>query len=409
MTPTEPASQGSVRRRVQTFARRLAGDVPGRYWLLLAGLFVLGYLYWHQWGKPWTGDSLYYTAMTFQYAGHDLNEAIRLTGEYFNDPKIDRLHYGFEDPVISPLIYPRVVYPALSVPFVMLMGGTGMYVVPLLSAMFIVWGLMRLMTRLFTKEIALAVTAVFILTHAYLEFMTGMFTEAPALAFTVAILMMLPLGGKRFGVREAVACSVLLVLVTFSRQSGPVLVSAICFAWLWTLLRRRRFRENPWNLPVLVLLPVGLACTLVMQWWAPYDVLAWFVKVNNQPDTITAIKNMPEIFWKLTVADTKQYFVRDLGLFGIWCAALISVLARPKSVLTALLVGSLLPSMLLSVLNSTVSSFRYYLPMYPILVLAAAGLVHHLLVRPPKPEAGSVEPEPENRSAGNEMPKAVVA
>ncbi|MEU4419565.1 hypothetical protein AB0F81_03000 [Actinoplanes sp. NPDC024001] len=386
MTTTEPVTEGSVRRRrLPMLVTRLAGDVPGRYWLLLAGLFLVGYVYWHLWGKPWTGDSLYYTAMTFQFAGHDLDEAIRLTGEYFNDPEIDRLHYGFEDPVISPLIYPRVVYPALSVPFVLLMGGTGMYVVPLLSALFIVWGLMRLMSRLFTKEIALAITAVFILTNAFLEFMTGLFTEAPALAFTVAILMLLPLGGKRFGMREAIACSILLVLVTFCRQSGPVIVSAVCFAWLGTLVLHRRLRTNEWNLPVLVLLPVGLAGTLLMQWWAPYDVLAWFVKVNNQPDTITAIRNMPEIFWKLTVADANQYFQRDVALLGIWAAALISILVRPRSVLTALLIGALGPSMLLSVLNSTVSSFRYYLPMYPILVLAAAGLVHHVLLTPRSP------------------------
>jgi hypothetical protein len=409
MTSPSPARKAGPMTRVQTLLLRLAGGIPGRYWLLLAGLFTIGNLYWHRYGRPWTGDSLYYTAMTFHYAGHDLDDAIRLTGEYFHDPNIDRLHYGFEDPVISPLIYPRVVYPALSVPFVLLMGGTGMYVVPLLSSLFVVWGLMRLLSRLFTKEIALAVTAVFIMTFAFLEFVNGLFTESPALAFLVAILMMLPLGQRRFGVREAVACSILMVLITFCRQSGPVIVAAACCAWLWTVAQRRTFRDNPWTLPVAVLLPVGLASTLLIQWWAPYDALAWFVRVNHEPDTSTALKHFPQIFWKLIVADSRQYFVRDLGMLGIWCAGLISCLVRPRSVRTGLLLGSLAPSILLAVLNSTPSSFRYYLPMYPFLILAAAGLLYHLLVRPSAPTAAATTSEPDRQMADDEVPKTTPA
>jgi hypothetical protein len=200
--------------------------------------------------------------MTFRYTGHDLDDAIRLTGEYFNDPKIDRLHYGFTDPFIAPLIYPRVVYPALSAPFVMVMGGTGMWVVPLLASIFIVWGLMRLMTRLFTAGIAVAVTVTFIFTNAFLEYLTGLYTESPTVAFVVAIVMMVPLGGRRFAAREAVACSILLVLITFSRQSAPVVISAICGAWLWTAVGTRRIRSNEWNRPVAVLLPVGMVASL---------------------------------------------------------------------------------------------------------------------------------------------------
>ncbi len=412
--PTTRTGERTGGRRFRALLLRLAGGIPGRYWLTVAGVFTISYILWHLYGRPWTGDALYYTAMTFDFAGHDLDTAIKLTGEYFNDPKIDRLHYGFESPVISPLIYPRVVYPALSVPFVLLMGGTGMYVVPLLSSIFIVWGLMRLLTRLFTKEIALAVTVAFILTVAFLEFVTGLFTESPALAFTVAIIMMLPLGDRRFGVREAVACSILMVLTTFSRQSGPVIVGAICCAWLWTLAQRRSFRGNPWTLPLAVLLPVGLVSTLVLQWWAPYDAVAWFVSVNKEPDTLTAIKHIPQIFWNLTLTDAKQYFVRDLCMFAIWCAGVISCFVRPTSVRTGLLLGSIAPSALLAVLNSKPSSFRYYLPMYPFLLLAAAGLLYHLLVRPAEPMADATDPadpaDPEpDRLPADEVPTTVRA
>lgn len=397
---------GTTGRRGAGLVRRIAGDIPGRYWLVLAVVYAISYLYWHWVGKPWTGDSLYYTAMTYHYSGHNLDEAIRLTGVYFHDPAIDRLHYGFDNPTIAPLIYPRVVYPALSVPFVLLFGGAGMYVVPLLSSLFLAWGLMRLFTRLFTKEIALAVTALFVMTVAFLEYLTGLFTEAPAVAFTVGILMMLPIGGRRFGWREAVGSSVLLVLITFCRQSGPVLLGAICCAWLWVVFQRRSLRGNPWTRPALVLVPVGIVSTLLLQWWAPYDALAWFVHVNHEPNTASAIKHIPRIFWHLTVTDAKGYFNHDLVMLIIWCVGLLSCLVRPQSVRSGLLIGSLLPSALLAVLNSKPSSFRYYLPMYPFLLLAFAGVLHHVLVRRRAAAAG--EAEPEREAAGDDVPQTVV-
>jgi hypothetical protein len=374
--------------RPAALLRRAAGPVPAGYWLVLALLYAVTYVFWRYHGKPWSGDALYYTAMAFHYAGHSVDDAIRLTGAYFQDPDIQRLHRGFDSATLAPLIYPRVVYPALSVPFVLLMGGAGMWVVPLLSSLFLVWGLMRLLARLYTPGIATGVTALFMVTVAFKEFGTGLFTESPTMAFVAAILLLLPLGGRRFGRRAAVGCALLLVAIAFCRQSAPVVVSAVCCAWLWTVVRRRTFRGNEWNRPVAVLLPVGLAVTLFLQWWAPYDVLAWYTRVNDEPDTRTALLHMPQIFVHLTLTDSRTYFTTDGVMLVLWCAALLACAVRPLSVRTGLFAGALAPSMLLSVLNSTASSYRYYVPMYPILLLAAAGLLHHLMVRRREPAAG---------------------
>jgi hypothetical protein len=374
--------------RPAALLRRAAGPVPAGYWLVLALLYAVTYVFWRYHGKPWSGDALYYTAMAFHYAGHSVDDAIRLTGAYFQDPDIQRLHRGFDSATLAPLIYPRVVYPALSVPFVLLIGGAGMWVVPLLSSLFLVWGLMRLLARLYTPGIATGVTALFMVTVAFKEFGTGLFTESPTMAFVAAILLLLPLGGRRFGRRAAVGCALLLVAIAFCRQSAPVVVSAVCCAWLWTVVRRRTFRGNEWNRPVAVLLPVGLAVTLFLQWWAPYDVLAWYTRVNDEPDTRTALLHMPQIFVHLTLTDSRTYFTTDGVMLVLWCAALLACAVRPLSVHTGLFAGALAPSMLLSVLNSTASSYRYYVPMYPILLLAAAGLLHHLMVRRREPAAG---------------------
>ncbi len=374
---------------MRALLRRAGRPVPLRHWVTLAVVFTVSYVWW-RWTTPmWTGDALYYTAMTYHYAGHSLEESIRLTGVYFHDPKIERLHLGFDNPRVAPLIYPRVVYPAMSVPFVMLIGGAGMYVVPLLSAIFTAWGLTRLLTRLFRAEIALAVVGLFLLSTAFRTFGAGLFTEAPTLAFVTALLLLLPIGGRRFGPAAAAACALLLVAITFCRQSAPVLVSAVCAAWVWTVVRRRSLRRNPWTPVVLVLLPVGLAATAVLQWWAPYDVLWWYAHINHEPSVRVALHHLPQHFWHNTVADSRRYLKTDAAIMILWLGALVSCLTAFRSERTALFLGALGPSAVLTTLNGVPSEFRYYVPMYPILLLAAAGLLHQVTARraavPPPP------------------------
>ncbi len=366
---------------MRTLLRRVGGPVPLRHWVTLAVVFTVSYVWWRWTTRMWTGDALYYTAMTYHYAGHSLQESIRLTGVYFHDPKIGRLHLGFDNPRVAPLIYPRVVYPAMSVPFVMLFGGAGMYVVPLLSAIFTAWGLTRLFARLFPAEVALAVAGLFLLSTAFRSYGAGLFTEAPTLAFVTALLLLLPIGGRRFGPAAAAGCALLLVAITFCRQSAPVLVSAVCAACLWTAIRQRSLRGNPWTPAVLVLLPVGLAATAVLQWWAPYDVLWWYAHINHEPSVRVALHHLPRHFWHNTVADSRRYFKTDAAMMILWVGALVSCLTAFRSERTALFLGALVPSAVVTTLNGVPSSFRYYVPMYPILLLAAAGLVHQVAVR----------------------------
>lgn len=383
--------------RIKALVARAAGPVPGRYWLFVYALFAVVYIFWHHYGRPYSGDHLYYTAMTFRYAGYSLPDALRLTAEYFQELNIERLYYGFEDPDFSPLIYPRVVYPALSVPFVLAMGGTGMYVVPLIASIFTIWGLIRLLTRLFTKEIALVVTSVFVLTYAFQQFSTGLFTEGPVLALVVGLALLLPLDGRSFGLRESVVGSLLIVLLTFTRQSAPIAVSAVCAAWLWTSVFERRIRGNPWNLPVAVFLPVGLACTFFLQWWAPYNPFNYFLHRTGEPDVVTGMSHFHAHAWRLLTRDA-SYFQDDLGMLALWLLAGASVLAMFRSPRTGLLIGGLAPSLFLATINTRPTQFRYYLPMYPFLIIAAAGMLYFLFINrrrirlSPSREPGTTQP-----------------
>jgi hypothetical protein len=364
---------------------RIAGPVPTRHWIFISAAFLIAYVFW-RWAKhPWDGDSLYYTAMTYRYAGYGLEDAIHQTGLYFGEPDIGRLHYGFTDPVIGPLIYPRVVLPALSLPFVLLFGGSGMWVVPFLSGAFVVWGLTRLLTRLFDASIAVVGTLAFVCTASFLEFGTGLYTEAPALAFAVALLLLLPMGERgpdwSFGWKAGLGAAACIVLISFSRQAGPILVSAICGAWLWTTVRQRAFRRNPWTKPVLYTLPAGLISTAVLQWWAPYDIMAWFVKINNEPNTAAALRDFFPIAWRDLASDAYGYFPHDLIMLAIWLLALAGCVYLARSPLTGMMVGGLVPSLILSTLNSVPSSFRYYVPMYPIMVVMAVTMACSVFAR----------------------------
>jgi hypothetical protein len=110
--------------------------------------------------------------------------------------------------------------------------------------------------------------------------------------------------------------------------------------------------------------------------------VAWFVRVNHEPSTRSAFSHFPEIAWHLMVKDASNYFGHDMGMLAIWSLGLLAIFIRPLSVRTGLLLGGLIPSIVLATLNSLPSSFRFFLPMYPFLILSAAGLLHFILVRP---------------------------
>jgi hypothetical protein len=69
----------------------------------------------------------------------------------------------------------------------------------------------------------------------------------------------------------------------------------------------------------------------------------------------------------------------DIPLALFWLAALACVLLRFRSIYTALLLGALPPCLAMTVSISFQSGNRYFMPMYPIMMLAAGAVAVRLI------------------------------
>lgn len=366
---------------------RTRGGIPGGYWVLIMGIFLFQYAYWHHYARMWDGDSLYYLAMALKFAGHSTDDAIRLTGIFFHQQAtIGRIRggltgqHGLPGASMYYMIEPRFVLPLASAPFIALFGTSGIWVVPFLCSIAFVYALMRLVSRLFSPEIALLVTGAYLLTEAFFFFQSGILTEGPATLCVVLLLLNLPLG-RTVTWKNDVIVVFLLVLLTFTRQAGPVPVAAIFFAWLWTAVRLRSWRNEWTGITVVSLVACFLLQVLTMVLF-PYNALRNFSEVNHLGSTSYAehhlwqtVSKFPHIAWNLLQEDLRDYFVSDNAMRVLWVLALVGLVLRVRTIYGAMFLGALIPSVVLWFLNSTMSEFRYYLPMYPMLLLLVAEFV----------------------------------
>jgi hypothetical protein len=389
--------------------RRAAGGMPLVGWFVLGVVFTIEYYYQHRYNSMWDGDSLFYSIYALQYAGHSMTDAMTITGNYFHQQAVvSQMGPSLTGkPVNAPgwtlyfMVKPRFVYPVLAVPFIWVFGLKGIWGASLLCSVLFVYGFVRLSTRLFGAEVALAVTFLYLLTSAFWHFQSGLLTEGPAVAEAMFILINLPI--KRTVTRKNhIWVAVLLVALTFTRQATIIPGGAIVFAWLWTWRSSVRAAkagtaagaddgaarvggrswQNEWTTPALISVAITLAMQLTVSALWPYNPLRSFSEVNHLGTTSyvehhlgATLAKLPHIAWHLLYLDLTHEFNWDGAMRMLWVLALLGVALRARTIYGALFIGGAIPGALLWFLNSTMSEFRYFLPMYPMLLLMVAELL----------------------------------
>lgn len=390
LTPPADGYPAALRR----FGRRVRGDVPTGYWLILLLVFAVEYWWWHSRTKMWDGDALYYFAAALKYAGHSTNDALRQTGVFFHqESTVDRIRGTLTGVKGQPgagaynLETPRFFYSALAVPFVLAFGAKGIWVVSLLCGAAFLYVLMRLLTRLFDAQIALATVLLYLVAFAFWFFQTGIYTESLAALLIVLILTRLPLG-RTSTRRDLIWLAILLVILAFTRQATPVPLAMILMAWLWTTIRERSWR-NEWSRPAAVALAVGAVAQLTTMILFPFNELRHFSEVNHlgttkyvQSHLWSTLGKIPGLVVDMFARELRNYLPGDHGLQVLWVLALAALLVRFKTVYAAMFVGGFAACVLLTILDATgATSLRYFVPLYPVLLILVADLLRKGLER----------------------------
>ncbi|WP_037575284.1 ArnT family glycosyltransferase [Phaeacidiphilus oryzae] len=356
-----------LRRRVLGIELRVALLVlPLLLWEIYEHLHITPASVTHQ------PDSRYYMVMTLRDMGVPLPQAITRVHDFMPRVPVESWYFSTSDPTWV-MVSSRILYPALSVPFVALLGlNLGMLAVPVLSVLTAVLATARLVQRTYGPVAAVIAVSALSGSVVLSRNQITTYTDTLAMALTALLMCNLPIG-RRVSRTNLVLAAFLVVMLDFTRQVGPVPAGMAVLPWLWLWVRDRRLR-NRWASSALVVGGTAVVVQLVLMLIAPFGASSTYAQ-SHQAYTLGAqLVAFPGAFVHLLhenlhyVGWADPVLLLSMGLALLFCAL------RFRSETTAVFLGTLLPAELLGVL-STMSYLRYELVAFPAMCLAAGGLV----------------------------------
>ena len=352
------------------------------------------------WNHP--PDSRYYLTMMSRDMGHSWGDAVRAEREVSPSWNLSSWYFADNDPSWQ-MVRTRLLYPVLSIPFIWLWGlSGGSLAVPVLGTILFLWAIARVLQRLYGPAVAAIVAGTFSLVQAVTGF-TWAGTDTFAMALAALIVANLPIE-RRIGRSNLVWLGAASVFIALTRQVGVLAPAMAGAGWLWAVVRERTWR-NRW----LSSLIVTAATTVVVQVASMMVVKADAAGVVGRGQTTYwgVIRQFIHYLKIVTEQATTYMWHNDHILYALLIAAGISVLARFASDASAVFVGAVASTYVITAGVGFSSFMRYEMIMFPAAAVAAGGLVW-LAVGDRLPDsalngfaAGAHEAEPlETRSRG---------
>jgi hypothetical protein len=342
------------------------------------------------WNHP--PDSRYYLTMMARDMGSDWGQSVRAELRVAPGNHLAPWYFADNDPTWQ-MVRIRVLYPVLSIPFIWLWGlSGGSLAVPVLGTVLFLWAIARVLQRLYGPAVAVIVAGGFSLTTPVNVF-TWAGTDTLAMGLAGVIVLNLPIE-RRIGKANLVWLGAASVFIAMTRQVGVLAPAMAGAGWLWLLVRERSWR-NRW----LGSLIVTAATTFVIQ------VLAMTLANANTAGVVghgkTGAWNIVRQFVHYLKIVTEQactyMWHSDRMLYALLIAAGVSVLARFGSDATAVFVGAVVSTYVITASVGFSSFMRYEMVMFPAAAVAAGGLVQLALgdhLRHPAGDPEVIEPAP---------------
>ena len=329
-------------------------------------------------GNPFVPDGAFYTFMALDWSGHSASEAARITSDFYRAryPTAGEPEFFVEQTKQTwLLVKPRLVYPALSVPFVAVFGIKGMLVVPWLASLFTVLVVAVIAARLVGRGPALAVVALLLVGRYLPWWFTANHTDPVVMAVSAAVVLVLLGGaGETWSPRRLALLAGLVLLGCFVRQTGPIWVAMVAGGYAWRTLQTRRLR-NTWLAPAAVTAVVAGAATVFTLWWvgSPLTSQVATASASYEATPREALLGFPGTYWRVL---TTEFLLRpvssDAALFLLIVLGVVGAVVGRRSLLTALLIATVAGTVAVASVNGSITNFRYMLPVVPLLGVAAA-------------------------------------
>ena len=235
-------------------------------------------------GFPWrNGDHMYYVSSGLQFAGVGYKDSLELTKLRFPDYPFPgrNLDYGYTDPTIAPMIFPRVTLP-IAIGLTYSIFGISFVWIPSMIA-----GLLSLLLIYrWTKREWGATAGYFSIISGigsvlFVKYGTGLFIESFVILIMSALLFALPFSTDRKPQKFAgITTGLLLAVLALTRQIPQLPILILLFGSIVATLSNRSLL-NDWTRISIKALPVTwLSYTLVSQ-WAPLRSYGYLDVVTN--------------------------------------------------------------------------------------------------------------------------------
>lgn len=343
---------------------------------MVASTFIATYVSTVRYRPLFAPDSTYYAAMSLRFGGVSTQEAIRQVNEVrvrSGWPALDQM-FGWG------LVQPRVVLPALSVPFVKIWGIPGLAVVPALALAALAGVLTWVLTRRCGAVAAVATVLLIICSPRIMFFGSAMLTESLSALWGALTLVAAWRYQRRPGWQPVVWMVVLTIVSAFTRQATLIVAGAMVTAWFCALVLRRR--PNGWGVPALAVGLTSVVVQLVQTKLFPFYQVNQFEAKTGTDSLSGALRGAPRLAAHIAQQDLVFIAQTDRALLVLVLVIALSIVIFWRRAESHLLLGAILGITLYSVTNGTPTGFRYAMPGLAFFAVSVALLIARVDPRP---------------------------
>jgi hypothetical protein len=251
------------------------------------------------------------------------------------------------------VVNPRPIYPLISIPFVLLIGLSGMLVVPLISLLLLMLGTLYLSIKFGKRGLGAVIVLMIISSPTILRWVTANLTDS--LLIVLLGLTLLLLRNLQNKVENSAALLLLVPLMSSTRFCLPILIGIAFFIYI-----------NRSKVLAMSYLIAAVGCALPAML---ADVDRPVLPESSSQDLVSLMAQIPISFLKVAFFELAQLFVLDkILLFAFLFSCLLSLrtMARPHSQLFLVVLAG---TSILSAVNGVIGvNFRYQLPLLPFMV-----------------------------------------
>ncbi len=297
-------------------------------------------------------DGALYHAYTLHLQGNSWSESARLVNQFFvNEIGISYLGTTIT-PIVQNVIFTRPLFSILSVPFVLLIGQSGMLVIPALSYLVVGVALYMVGQKIGKPYVAAVLYFFLTLSTSVNRWMVSDLTDG----LLVALISLIYLSVFYSRLRTPLIAFVALALLT--RPSGPLLVALL----LPFAVAYRR-------VSIYVGIAISVFGTLILAYVSPE---AAGTQTSGEYTVYQRIQDFALHGVKVLVVEFGQLFVMDRILFVLIIIAIATALLTWRNVYSQSFLALLVTCFAMGAWNGALGvNFRYQLP----LIFAAALMI----------------------------------